>query len=114
MYRRPMKCPGCATEMVEVNIRHTVIVDQCPKCSGIVLDRGEAEMIEALGLADVIETGEAVTEQRRKTPARCHDCGLEMTALRGAGDIEFDWCEDCERLFFDRGELKAISQFNQG
>ena len=25
-----------------------------------------------------------------------------------AGDIDFDWCAGCERVFFDRGELAAF------
>ena len=32
-----------------------------------------------------------------------------MIALVGAGDIEFDWCDGCERLFFDAGELDALA-----
>jgi Zn-finger nucleic acid-binding protein len=34
-----------------------------------------------------------------------------MIALKGAGDVEYDWCDGCERLFFDRGELTAIDAF---
>ena len=106
-----MKCPACAAEMAEVNIQHTVVVDQCPKCRGIVLDRGESEMIEALGLSSVIEAGEEAAHQHRQTAARCFECDQEMTALRGAGDVEFDWCQGCERVFFDRGELTSISGY---
>ena len=106
-----MKCPACATEMVEVNIQHAVMVDRCPSCAGVVLDKGESEMIEALGLSDVIEGGEAATHQHRPGAAHCYECDKDMTELRGAGDVEFDWCDGCERLFFDRGELTAISGF---
>ena len=106
-----MKCPGCATEMVEQNIQHAVMVDRCPSCAGVVLDKGESEMIEALGLSDVIEGGEAATHQHRQGTAHCYECDKDMTALRGAGDVEFDWCDGCERVFFDRGELTAISGF---
>ena len=35
----------------------------------------------------------------------------EMIELKGAGDIEYDWCQECERLFFDRGELSAFDAF---
>ena len=34
-----------------------------------------------------------------------------LIALKGAGDIEYDWCDGCERLFFDRGELSAFDAF---
>ena len=32
-----------------------------------------------------------------------------MIPLVGAGDVEYDWCDGCERIFFDRGELKRAS-----
>ncbi|HUJ63295.1 MAG TPA: zf-TFIIB domain-containing protein [Kofleriaceae bacterium] len=105
-----MKCPACATEMVAVTIR-TVEIDRCPGCGGVVLDKGEHETIEELGLAHVIEGGVVATGQHRDTPARCHACAREMIALRGAGDVEYDWCDGCERLFFDRGELTALGAF---
>jgi Zn-finger nucleic acid-binding protein len=109
-----MKCPACAADMVEVNIQHSVLVDRCPQCAGVVLDKGESEMVEALGLSHVIEGGVVATHQNRQGIAHCYECGKDMVALRGAGDVEFDWCEGCERLFFDRGELTALSGFSDG
>ena len=108
-----MKCPGCATEMAVVQV-HDVEIDRCPACGGVVLDKGESELVESLGLAQVIEGGVAGAHAHahpRTTPARCHACDREMFALRGAGDVEYDWCEGCERLFFDRGELTAFDAF---
>lgn len=91
----------------------SVEVDVCPGCNGIVLDKGETEVIEALGIASVLERtlprGDA--SPARGPTATCHPCGKPMTALVGAGDVEFDWCDSCERLYFDRGELSAIEAF---
>jgi Zn-finger nucleic acid-binding protein len=106
-----MKCPACETQMVTVVIR-SVEIDRCPSCGGVALDKGEAETIDALGLAHVIEGGVVATLQHRSTPARCHECGKDMIALKGAGDVEYDWCDACERLFFDRGELTALGAFS--
>jgi Zn-finger nucleic acid-binding protein len=94
--------------MIEV---HSIEIDRCPSCGGIVLDKGETEIIDSLGLAHVIEGGVAAARVHRPTPAQCHVCNKEMIALRGAGDVEYDWCDGCERLFFDRGELTAIDAF---
>jgi len=108
-----MKCPGCASAMVQFTI-HEIEIDRCTGCGGIVLDKGESEMIESLGLANVIEAGVAMDHEHvhpRTTGARCHECQKDMIALRGAGDVEYDWCEACERLFFDRGELTAFDAF---
>ena len=92
----------------------SVEIDRCPACGGIVLDKGESEMIDSLGLAQVIEGGVSnahAHDHARTTAARCHECARDMIALRGAGDVEYDWCEGCERLFFDRGELTAFDAF---
>jgi uncharacterized protein len=93
---------------------HSIEIDRCPGCGGIVLDKGESEMIDSLGLAHVIEQGTQQAHQHRTTTARCYECEREMIALRGAGDVEYDWCDGCERLFFDRGELTAIDAFVDG
>jgi Zn-finger nucleic acid-binding protein len=34
-----------------------------------------------------------------------------MTVLTGAADVRFDWCEECEGMFFDKGELTVLEQF---
>jgi Zn-finger nucleic acid-binding protein len=96
--------------MVTVEVSD-VEIDRCPSCGGISLDRGETEIIDALDLAPVIEGGVAVAADKRTEPARCYACARDMIALMGAGDVEYDWCEGCERLFFDRGELSALDAF---
>ena len=108
-----MKCPGCASDMALFELQ-SIEIDRCPACGGIVLDKGESEAIDALGLAQVIEGGVSAThadDASRATVARCYECALDMIALRGAGDVEYDWCEGCERLFFDRGELTSFGAF---
>jgi Zn-finger nucleic acid-binding protein len=90
---------------------HSIEIDRCPFCGGIVLDKGETEIIDSLGMAHVIEGGVTTPHENRTTLARCYECNREMIALRGAGDVEYDWCDRCERLFFDRGELTAIDAF---
>jgi len=99
--------------MAQVEVQ-SIEIDRCPACGGIVLDKGESDAIEALGLALVIEGGvsaEPSPSEARTTVARCHECDRDMIALRGAGDVEYDWCDGCERLFFDRGELTAFEAF---
>lgn len=95
-----------ATSMV-----HSIEIDRCPSCGGIVLDKGENELIDSLGLASVIEGGVTAAHEHRTTTARCYECDRDMMALKGAGDVEYDWCDNCERLFFDRGELTAFDAF---
>lgn len=106
---REMKCPGCATEMDLVDIE-SIEIDKCPQCRGIVLDKGESESIATLGLAKVIEAN-TPSQAEREEPAHCYECKRDMIALTGAGEVEYDWCDGCERLFFDRGELAAFDSF---
>ena len=99
--------------MVQVEVQ-SIEIDRCPSCGGIVLDKGETEAIESLGLAQVNDGGvsaEPAGGDARAAAARCHECNRDMIALRGAGDVEYDWCDGCERLFFDRGELTAFEAF---
>ncbi len=105
-----MKCPGCGNEMTVATV-DGVEIDRCRGCGGIVLDKGEQDELERLGVAHVIDGGLVATHQHRTTAAHCHACNQSMVALRGAGDIEYDWCTGCERLFFDQGELTAIAGF---
>jgi Zn-finger nucleic acid-binding protein len=108
-----MKCPGCTSDMA-VSMVHSIEFDRCPACGGIVLDKGENELIDSLGLAHVIEGGVTAAHQHRTTTARCFECERDMIALKGAGEVEYDWCDGCERLFFDRGELTAFDAFVDG
>jgi Zn-finger nucleic acid-binding protein len=88
---------------------HLVEIDRCRGCGGVVLDKGENDVIEELELEHVIEGGIVATHQHRTTTAHCYECKRDMIALKGAGDIEYDWCDGCERLFFDQGELTALA-----
>jgi Zn-finger nucleic acid-binding protein len=40
----PMSCPSCGTRLVEVE-RASVLIDACPSCRGVWLDRGELDKI---------------------------------------------------------------------
>jgi Zn-finger nucleic acid-binding protein len=40
----PMRCPTCGTRLVEVD-RAGVLIDACPSCRGVWLDRGELDKI---------------------------------------------------------------------
>jgi uncharacterized protein len=42
--REPMRCPNCNSRLVEVE-RSEILIDACPECRGIWLDRGELDKI---------------------------------------------------------------------
>ncbi|MBJ7455006.1 MAG: zf-TFIIB domain-containing protein [Thermoleophilia bacterium] len=39
-----MRCPSCGTRLVELE-RSEVLIDACPECRGVWLDRGELDRI---------------------------------------------------------------------
>jgi Zn-finger nucleic acid-binding protein len=96
-------------ELVEIQ---QIEIDRCPSCGGVTLDKGETDAINSLGIARVIEGGVTADGETRTTTARCFECKRDMITLRGAGDVEYDWCDQCERLFFDRGELSTLDAFD--
>jgi Zn-finger nucleic acid-binding protein len=65
-----MRCPACGTRLVELE-RSEVLVDACPECRGVWLDRGELDRIldrerrAAAGVADDDEDFFAEMEGRR-------------------------------------------------
>jgi Zn-finger nucleic acid-binding protein len=40
----PLRCPSCESRLVEVE-RADVLIDACPECRGVWLDRGELDKI---------------------------------------------------------------------
>jgi Zn-finger nucleic acid-binding protein len=40
----PLRCPACSSRLVELE-RSDVLIDACPECRGVWLDRGELDKI---------------------------------------------------------------------
>jgi len=69
-----MTCPKCGGEMHTVE-RNGVTIEQCRKCHGIFLDRGEFEQLlgretSYLGNAESLSTGDGGRASRWKKPWR--------------------------------------------
>lgn len=68
---QPMRCPSCQARLVEVE-RSEVLIDACPDCRGIWLDRGELDKIlareRAASAADPNEDFFREAEGRRAPP----------------------------------------------
>ncbi|HEY3500972.1 MAG TPA: zf-TFIIB domain-containing protein [Polyangiaceae bacterium] len=48
-----MKCPRCDTTVLDERERNGVVVDVCPQCRGVWLDRGELEKMLAFTTREV-------------------------------------------------------------
>lgn len=105
-----LPCPACSNNLTEV--RHgNVLLDECPVCQGIWLDKGELE-----ALADKThELPARLLKPRSKTALRvrpegtrpCPRCSrlLQGQLVRG---VRLDLCPDCRGLWLDQGELNQL------
>lgn len=48
-----MNCPRCESTVLEEKDREGILVDGCPKCRGVWLDRGELEKLIQRSLAEI-------------------------------------------------------------
>ena len=109
-----MNCPKCANvEMLAFSFQELEI-DRCPSCDGVWLDKDELETIINRELGTVIDLVSFTQNPQSgdEAPAHCHKCNKPMIVLTGAADVRFDWCDGCEGLFFDKGELSTIQNFD--
>jgi len=108
-----MKCPKCHDVEMYAFAYREVEVDRCPSCDGVWLDKDELETIlnNELGAQIDLVSFTQNPPSSDEAPAYCHTCDREMTALVGAADVRFEWCETCEGMFFDKGELTIIQAF---
>jgi Zn-finger nucleic acid-binding protein len=64
-----MRCPNCSSRLVEVE-RSEILIDACPECRGIWLDRGELDKIlvreRSMSAGDPDEDFFAEVEGRRR------------------------------------------------
>lgn len=109
-----MQCPKCNVAMNRQYVRG-VAIDRCDRCEGTLVGKTALVAIDSLEIGKVIESRETLPDQQMDDqPAHCYECDNGMIALKGASDIQFDWCSECERIFFDRGELAAFDAFEDG
>lgn len=62
-------CPKCHNVMTQYE-RNNVVVDQCPECGGLFLDRGELERLIRAEAAYYAQPGEPVPAAPAPPPAR--------------------------------------------
>lgn len=108
-----MNCPKCRKVDMKSETHAGITIDRCPVCGGIYLDRGELERLLQKDLGNVADgfSSAAALHDMDGMPAFCPKCNREMMMLTGAGEIRFEWCDRCEAVFLDRGELASLQLF---
>ena len=79
----PLRCPTCGTRLIEVE-RADVLIDACPDCRGVWLDRGELDKIlvreRQLAGGDADDGHPAADSPWQPGPARTGHAAVRISA----------------------------------
>lgn len=117
-----MQCPRDAKNLASERYEGEVLVDRCPSCRGIWLDKGELETIqetlerdysEELAKVNVVARAYELARQKARPVASCPKCQNSMHAEEYAycSQILIDRCVKCGGIWLDGGELQALEKF---
>lgn len=105
---KEIECPRCWVKMAKQEVKRigpNIIIDVCPKCNGIWLDKGELKkLLKDKKLSDYL-TKDIGTKSDSEIV--CPKCGGLMD-IEKTGDIEVDVCLDCHGVWLDQGELEDL------
>ena len=94
-----MRCPRCPDSVLDERVRDGIIVDACPECRGLWLDRGELEKLIAKSVSEVTELEEGRSLREPEVPAR--QAGVREYSQDQGGDRHRpdtrDWRHDRPR-----------------
>src|SRR4051794_1745453 len=111
------------TSLLQQKVYEGVEVDQCPQCSGMFLDKGELETIQATIEKDqrrdavprVTSEGDSLEAVRAdvREPVDCVKCGARMERRRyGFGSPTIiDECPKGCGVWLDGGEIQELERF---
>jgi len=111
-YHHAMKCPACKTLMFVMEYDRLEL-DQCPACEGVWFDATELSLLFG-GRDDLTDDAVArlpdadTVEERRRCPhCRRH---LRKVVVGDDDGVLIDACPAGHGVFFDRGEVGALSR----
>jgi Zn-finger nucleic acid-binding protein len=118
-----LKCPIDGTELLTRVYEADIHVDGCETCSGIWLDHGELERIQATiendyseelrRTPDFVSSSYELANSRNEEDRDCPKCGAEMVKREYAysSNVRIDVCAPCLGTWLDGGEMKKIEIF---
>ncbi len=98
-------------------IKNGVVLDVCPICDSVWLDKNELEMIEGNKSKPYSEllkelyaetSSESTAKQSVLGKKACPKCGKANLELKTVHGVEIDFCPACEGTFFDWDELSEL------
>ena len=117
-----MDCPRCVAPLQEQTYEGDVRVDRCASCGGMWLNRGELEAIQetrehdysdALSEIGGVARAYELARQKALPGIACPRCRRPLVAREYGycSQILIDVCPDCEGVWLDGGEMRALEQF---
>ena len=105
---KEIECPKCWVTLRQEDVEvfgPNIVIDRCPKCSGIWLDQGELnKLLRDRKLSNYL-TKHIGTQS--KSQLVCPRCGWLMD-IETAEDVEIDVCLKCGGVWLDCGELEKL------
>jgi Zn-finger nucleic acid-binding protein len=104
-------CPGTILRETRLGDFGSVILDICPRCSGVWLEKGELNRLDGSPWANVEEHRFHEVEGDHKS-ADCPNCAVALTPLSPADlpDVIVDRCPSCDGFWLDHGELDCMKE----
>ena len=117
-----MQCPRDSKNLASERYEGEVLVDRCPSCHGVWLDKGELEAVqetlardysEELATVNLVARAYELARQKTRPVASCPKCQSPMHAEEYAycSQILIDRCVTCSGIWLDAGELQALETF---
>jgi len=117
-----MQCPRDNAHLGTEKYEGEVLVDRCPSCDGVWLQRRELEAIQDLRERDYSESLKGIdsvalsyerARQSARTQVECPTCHVELHPEEYAycSQIIIDRCGKCGGVWLDSGELGALERF---
>lgn len=107
-----MVCLRCNEEMIKEGFKN-VLIDHCPRCGGVWLDRKELERIVENKKSKTVKNlwydikMEHYIEKRFPMINGCQKCGGHIVEYEKDG-LLIDRCLSCRGVFFDKKEFEYI------
>lgn len=108
-----MKCTACGkSDLKQVPTKQGVLVDFCPKCGGIWLDKGEIFYFTSRPqlLKDEIENALSRAGASGRTNPKTGTQLVQLTLF--SGKLVIDYCPYTSGIWLDAGELQSISSLS--
>ena len=104
-----MNCPHCKeVELIPVMTKNGVLVDFCPQCEGIWLDKGEIFYFTKIPTYFKYEIEEALKNSKPSERLNPHTQTPLVELSLAGGKLIIDYCPKTEGIWLDKGELKKI------